>query len=177
VTNTPHTDPVSLRPSNDLLPRRLNAPGIEEEKVVCFGVPPSVLRTFDAGAQGANAELLVENLGINCNTLWRMGALTFATVQRIAQDQAGIAALVLAPLSRSPLAQAKPAGEERPSPVYPPIVIDAMIRSFGDIVAVAGESYRELLDIRTGRLLTWVSTLRTISDWNGPTDADRNNEG
>jgi hypothetical protein len=71
-------------------------------------------------------------------------------------------------------------GETFPSAVYPPyaapIVSNGMIRSFGEIVAVAGEAYRELVNIPTGRLLTWVPTLRTISGWNGPTDADRNNE-
>ena len=51
-----------------------------------------------------------------------------------------------------------------------------MIRSFGEIVAVASETCRELLDIQTERLLTWMSTLRTISSWSEQTDADRNDE-
>ena len=84
-------------------------------------------------------------------------------------------------LTRAPLARANPAKKELPSPVFAPdampIVTDGIIRSFGEIVAVTGKSYHELLDIQTGRLLTWGSILRTISGWSGPTDANRNNEG
>ncbi len=180
MTNRSKTDPCSLWPRNDP-PWRLYAPGIQEEKVVRFGPAPLVSRTCDAGRLGASAELLVGELQIECKTLWQMSALAFAMVQRIAHDQAEVAAGVLAALTRSPRAQAYPAEVEHPSPAYlpdaAPIVAHGMIRSFGDIVAAAGESYRELLDIQTGRLLTWVSTLRTISGWNGQTDANRNNEG
>jgi hypothetical protein len=180
VANTPKTDPASLWPRNELPARRVYAPGIQEETPVRFGLPPSISRTFDDGKLGTNAELLVEELEIEFETLWQMSALAFATVQRIAHDQAEILAGVLGELTRSPLAQANPAEEELPSPVYPPdaapIVGDGMIRSFGDIAAVVEESYRELVDIQTERLLTWVSTLRTISGWNGQTDANRNDE-
>jgi hypothetical protein len=157
------------------------APGIQEEKPIRCGLPPAISRTFDDGKLGTNAELLVEELEIEFETLWQMSALAFATVQRIAQDQAEIVAGMLEELTRSPRAQANPAEEELLSLVYPPdaapILGDGMIRSFGDIAAVVNESYRELVDIQTERLLTWVSTLRTISGWNGQTDADRNDEG
>ncbi|MGD0105098.1 MAG: hypothetical protein ABSC06_13805 [Rhodopila sp.] len=180
MTNTPQTDPVSLWPRNEP-PRGVYAPGIQEETPIRFGLPPSVSRTFDDGTLGTNAELLAEELEIEFETLWQMSALYFATVQRIAHDQAEIVAGVFEELTRSSLAQADLAKEELPSPSYPPdaapIVSDGMIRSFDDIVAVVGESYRELLDIQTERLLTWVSTLRTISGCNGQTDANRNDEG
>jgi hypothetical protein len=181
VTNTSKTDPASLWPRNEPPPRGMYAPGIQEETPIRFGLPPSISRTFDDGKLGTNAELLVEELEIEFETLWQMSALAFATVQRIAHDQAEIFTGVFEELTRSSLAQANLAKEELPSPVYPPdaapIVSEGMIRSFGDIVAVVEESYRELVDIQTERLLTWVSTLRTISGWNGQTDADRNDEG
>jgi hypothetical protein len=172
VTNTPKTDPVSLWPGNEPPTRGVYAPGIQEEKPIRFGLPSSILRTFDDCKLGTNAELLAEELEIEFETLWQMSALAFATVQRLAHDQAEIFAGVLGELTRSSLAQANNlAEEELPSPVYPPdaapIVSDGMIRSFGDIVAVVEESYRELVDIQTERLLTWVSTLRTISGRNG----------
>lgn len=145
-----------------------------------FGLPPLVSRTID-GKLGTKAELLVEELEIEFETLWQMSALAFATVQRIVHDQVEILAGVSEELTRSPLAQGNPAEEKLPSPGYPPdaapIVSDGMARSFDDIVAVVTESYRELVDIQTERLLTWVSTLRTISGWSGEPDADRNDEG
>ncbi len=181
MTNTLKTDPISLRPRNDPPPRRVYTPGVQEEKVVRFGLPVSVSRTCDAGRLGANAELLVEELQIECETLWRMSALTFATVQRVARDQAGIVAGMLAALTRSLVAETDLAAETFRSSDHPsdaaPIVTDGMLRSFGEIVVVASESCRELLDIQTERLLTWMSTLRTISSWSEQTDADRNDEG
>jgi hypothetical protein len=174
-------DPSSLWPRNEPPPRGVYAPGIEEEELIRFGLPPYVSRTLDDCKLGTNAELLAEELEIEFETLWQLSALAFATVQRIAHDQAEICAEVFEELTRASLAQASLAKDELPSPVYPqdvaPIVSDGMIRSFGDIVAVVQESCRELVDIQTERLLTWVSTLRTISGWNGQTDADRNDEG
>jgi hypothetical protein len=181
VTDTPKTDPASLWPRNELPAQCVYAPGIQEETPIRFGLPPSVSRTFEDGKLGTNAELLVEELEIEFETLWQMSALAFATVQRIAHDQAEILTGVFGELTRSQLAHADPAEEELPSSVYPPdaapIVGDGMIRSYGDIVAVVQESYRELVDIQTERLLTWVSTLRTLSGSIGQTDADRNDEG
>jgi hypothetical protein len=168
VTDTPRTNPVSLRLSDDLPPSRVRAPGVQEETIVRFDLPASVSQSKAA----AGAERLVEELQVELETVWRMSALLFATVQRIAHDQAEIVGGVFASLTRAPLARANPAGEARPSPVFPPdagpIVTDGIIRSFGEIAGVTGESYRELLDIQTGRLLTWVSTLQTISGWSGP---------
>jgi hypothetical protein len=181
VTNTPKADPASPWPRNELPAQCVYAPGIQEETPIRFGLPPSVSRTFEDGNLGTNAELLVEEMEIEFETLWQMSALAFATVQRIAHDQAEILTGVFGELTRSQLAHADPADGELPSPVYPPdaapIVGDGMIRSYGDIVAVVQESYRELVDIQTERLLTWVSTLRTLSGSIGQTDADRNDEG
>jgi hypothetical protein len=176
VTNSPKAEPVSLWPREELPTGRVYAPGVQEETPIRFRLPPSsVSRTFDDGKLRSSAELLLEELEIEFETLWQMSALAFATIQRIAHDQAEILAGVMKELSRSP---ANPAEAGRVSPVSAPdaapIVGDGMIRSLGDIVAVFEESCRELVDIQSERLLTWVSTLRTISGWNGQTDANRN---
>ena len=179
MTDTPKTDPASLPPGNEFPAQPAYAPGIQEETPIRFGLP-IVSRTFEEGKLGTSVELLVEEFQIEFETMWQMSALAFATIQRIAHDQAEIFAGVLEDLKRSPRSQADPAAEEPPTPVSLPaaatIVRDGVVRRLGDIVAVVKESYRELVDIQTERLQTWASTIRTISGRNGQADADRNIE-
>ena len=65
------------------------APGLIEEAVSRFALPWSFSLTRDSGWLSNNVETLVEELETEAETLWQMGALAFATLQRIAHDQAG----------------------------------------------------------------------------------------
>jgi len=140
------------------------APGIQEEDIIRFVLPSSIVWACDAGRFGPKVELLIEELQIEAETLWQMGALAFATLQRIAHDQAEILTSAIAAVT-GPLSEAAdPTEDEPPSPICPPdilpVVAASLLRSLDEIAEVIGESHRELSDIHIERTLIWTSTLR-----------------
>ena len=144
---------------------RAYAAGVRDEDVLRIALPSFLPWPTDAGSFGDKVESVAEELETEVETFWQMGALAFATVQRIAHGQEEILTAMLTAMARPPT-DAPPTSEQPPLSESPPglgfIVVSHLFRGLEEIVAVVGEAHRELSDIHIERLAIWSSTLQRL---------------
>jgi hypothetical protein len=130
------------------------APGLIEEAVSRFALPWSLSLTRDSGWLSNNVETLVEELETEAETLWQMGALAFATLQRIAHDQAELleSTIASAPTDDPCLPPRCDWGSPKSRAFMARTTVSALLCSLDEIVDVLGESHRELTDIHIERM-------------------------